>query len=437
MHKKANFDIPFGEGTIPFTFPEGLMAQAFEPLQTPALDNVAESVRACIEEPLGSRPLAEILSPGNQVVIVTADVTRKTNYAMWLPHLFDECNRLGVKDADIALLIGGGIHPPHDDLKNRQCFGAEVCARVQIWNHDATAAAMLTDLGVTTSGTPVRLNSRAVNADRVIVTGGANYHCFAGFSGGSKGVIPGISSKETIQANHRNALKKDGRGREMRADHGRLVDNPVHEDMVEVARMFSPDFLINIVNNAHGEVARILGGDLVTAHEEACKTVEKLYCQVIPRKADLIIASSGGFPYDISFYQAVKTLESAGRALRDGGTLIMVSECRDGYGSLEWEEFLQYQDTDVIEDLLRENFTVGGFIYYDMRTTLKRINAILVSSLTAEMTNKMGLHPASDLSMALNMARDFTSPIEVTYVFPQGSMSVPFIGSPDNEQAVA
>ncbi len=435
MGKESTIAIRYGERSIAITPPEKITAEVFNPREITPLKDISKAVKNSLVEPTGSKPLGEILSPGDRITIITSDITRKVNYPVWLPHLLNECNRMGVKDSNITLLVGIGIHPPHNDEKNMKAFGGEICRRVgdevcrriNIVNHDSQDSTGLTDLGRTTRGTPIRLNSLAVKADHVIVTGAANYHCFAGFSGGRKGVLPGISSKETIQNNHKLALKKSGRGKEMLADYGRLATNPVHEDMVEVAKKLAPDFMINVVTNPQGEIVGVFGGDLVQAHEKACTVVEEMYRQTVREKADLIIASSGGFPHDISFYQAVKTLESTTRALRDGGTLIMVAECQEGYGSTEWEEFLQYQECDVIEDLLRKDFTVGGFIYFDMRTTLKHVNVILVSSFSPEKVKKMGIHPAPDFQTALDMAYGFSSPLKTAYIFPQGSMTVPFL----------
>jgi len=435
MSKGSEFEIRYGEESMTFTLSTKFTTEVFQPRELSPPQNIPMALRASLDEAIGSKPLEDIFSAGDRLTIITADVTRKVNYPVWLHHLLDECNRMGVKDSEITLVVGIGIHPPHDDEKNMKVFGAEicrrigeeVCRRVIIVNHDSLDSSQLTDLGKTTRGTPIRINSLALRTDHVIVTGAAGYHCFAGFSGGRKGILPGISSKETIQNNHKLALKKDGKGREMLADYGRLSTNPVHEDMVEVAKRLAPDFLVNVVTNSRGEIVRFFCGDIIQAHEEACGLVEEMYRQELEEKADLIIASSGGFPLDICFYQAVKALESTTRALRDGGTLIMVAECQEGYGSTEWEEFLQYQECDVIEDLLRKDFTVGGFIYYDMRMTLKRINVILVSSLSPERVTRMGLNPAPDLSKALDMAQGFTDPIKTVYVFPQGSMTVPFM----------
>lgn len=434
MEKESPFEIYYGEKSISFTLPREIKAEVFKPREITPLEDISNALRVSLKEPMGSKPLGALLSAGDRITIVTADITRKVNYPKWLSLLLNECNRMGIKDSDMTLLVGIGIHPPHDDEKNMKVFGpeicqklgTEVCRRVNIVNHDSTDSSRLADLGATTRGTPVRLNSLAVKADHVIITGAAGYHCFAGFSGGRKGILPGIASKETIQYNHKLALKKNGRGREMLADYGRLSTNPVHEDMVEVAKKLSPDFLINVVTNSHGEIVGIFTGDLIQAHEKACSLVEKMYHQRVDERVDLVIASSGGFPHDISFYQAVKTLESTTRALRDGGTLIMIAECPEGYGSTEWKDFLRFQDIVVIEDLLRDDFTVGGFIYYDMRTTLKRVNAILVSSLAPEMVTRMGLYPAPNLSKALDMAQGFTNPVKTAYIFPQGSMTVPF-----------
>ncbi len=436
MERKSSFKLSYGGKSVSLILPGKIITQVFQPREKPPLKDISRAVRTSLDEPIGSKPLGELLSPGDRITILTADITRKVNYPVWLPHFLDECNRMGVKDSEITLLVGIGIHSPHDDEKNEKVFGpeicqrvgTEICKRVNIVNHDSQDRPRLIDLGATTRGTPIRLNSIATHADHVIVTGAAGYHCFAGFSGGRKGVLPGISSKETIQNNHRLALKKDGRGREMLADYGRLKTNPVHEDMVEVARKLAPDFLINVVTNSKGEVVRIFSGELVQAHEKACALVEEMYRQDIEQKADLIIASSGGFPHDLSFYQAVKTLESTTRVLRDGGTLIMIAECKEGYGSTEWEEFLRHQEPDAIEDLIRKDFTVGGFIYYDMKMTLKRIHVVLVSSFPSERVTKMGIHPAPDLSAALEMAKGFTNPLKTAYIFPQGSMTVPFIG---------
>ena len=291
-----------------------------------------ELIRTALRQPIASQPLEQIIKPGESVVIVTSDITRYTGSEIYLPILVEELNRIGVADEQISILIALGIHRRQTAAEHRKILGS-VYGRIAVFDHDCDDPDQLVELGQTTGGLPVVLNRRTVEADRLIVTGTVGFHYFAGFGGGRKGLVPGIAGRTTCMQSHFAVFNPPHiGGKQPLATTGSLEGNPVHQNLLQAARLAAPDFLLNTVLSPQKQLLAAFCGDLEQAHLAGCALVRELFQVSLPQAADLAIVSCGGEPKDINFIQAQKALDYGCRAVREGGIIILLAACRDGFG---------------------------------------------------------------------------------------------------------
>lgn len=382
-------------------------------------------IRRALAAPLATPPLGAICRAGERVVIVTSDITRYTGSELYLPLLVEELNRCGIGDDAIEIVIALGIHRRQSEAEHRKILGA-LYGRIAVFDHDCDDAAQLVDLGTTDAGIPVRVNRRVAEADRVIVTGTVGFHYFAGFGGGRKGLVPGVASRETCMASHFSVFNPPQvGGKHPRAVTGVLDGNPVHDNLLQAARMVGADFLLNTVLSPDKELLGVFCGDLEQAHLAGCQLVRDLYQVSLPAAADLAIISCGGQPKDINFIQAQKALDYGVNAVRAGGTVILLAACPDGFGHPTFFDWFRYQDLDQFEAALRENYQINGQTAHATLAKARRYRVILVSALSAGQTARMGMEKAAGLQEALDMAHAGLPAEAEIVVIPDGGMVLP------------
>lgn len=417
--------IPFGEKSLLFDFPGNWRKETLSPNPSIASDDPVKSIAEALEYPIESPRLQQIAASGQKVAIVVSDITRLwVRPAFFLPSLLQVLDQQGVRREDIVLIIGTGSHRDNSPAEIETLVGKEVSRNYRVLNHHAKNEEQLTRLGRTTRGTEVSINRHAADSDVVIVTGGISFHSLSGFSGGRKGILPGIAGYETIQQNHRLALKNGGGVLET-VKKGVLEGNPVADDMLEAGRMIPDTVLFNVVMNEAGRMVQAVSGDLEMAHRDGCRTVQEMSSVSLREKGDVVLAGPGGFPWDISLYQSIKTLENATYAVKEGGTILLVSECRDGVGPPDWVEWFELGKEEEIERELRKAFTIPGFIALKTVSFTRRFRVILVSSLKAEWVKKVGMIPASSIDEALGIAREGAGNGARSIFMPHGSFVLP------------
>lgn len=402
-------------------------ARVLQPaLPTPAASPAA-LVRQALAQPIGAPPLAQIIQPGESVVIVTSDITRYTGSEHYLPVLIEELNALGVADTQISIVIALGIHRPQSESEHRKILGP-LFGRIAVYDHDCDNPAELVTLGTTRGGLEVSINRRVCAADRVIVTGTVGFHYFAGFGGGRKGLVPGVASRATCMATHFGVFNPPQiGGKHPLATTGVLEGNPVHQAILEAARMVKPDFLLNTVLSPSKEILAAYCGDLEAAHLAACRLVEECYTVPLDEPADLAIVSCGGHPKDINFIQAHKALDYGVRALRPEGTLILLAACPDGFGNPTFFDWFRYQELGPFEAALRERYEINGQTAHATLMKAQNYRLILVSELTEVQTRTMGMEKAADLDAALIMAYDKLPAGPRTVIIPDGGTVLPVL----------
>jgi nickel-dependent lactate racemase len=363
--------------------------------------------------------------PGEKIVIVTSDITRHTGSEIYLPLLVERLNRQGIPDRDIEILIALGIHRAQTSHEHEKILGP-LYGRIRVRDHDCDNSAELVSIGRTSNGIDVRINRRAVEADRLILTGVIGFHYFAGFGGGRKSVLPGIASRQACMASHFAVLNPGhGNGKNPQAVTGNLSGNPVHKAMTEACALAAPDFILNTVLAPDKRIVAAFAGHWREAHEAGCRYYREHFSYPLSTKADLVVVSCGGFPKDINLIQAHKSMEYAAQALWDGGVMILLAECRDGFGNSTFFNWFRHKQLDRFEAALRESYEINGQTAYSTLQKALRFKIILVSELSGHRVEEMGMLPSSSLDEALQMADRFLPPSWTALVMPEGGSVLP------------
>jgi nickel-dependent lactate racemase len=296
-----------------------------------------------------------------------------------------------------------------------------IVQRIKTLNHDAYERASMIQLGQTVRGTPVEINRALKEHDHIILTGGVGFHYFAGFTGGRKSICPGLASSATIEATHMLALDFERGGRRAGVGTGLIEGNAVHEECEYIAGMVAPSFLINTVTDERGRVTRVYAGDWRAAHKRACAEYAEEHSIRIEGKRAVVIASCGGFPWDINLIQAHKSLDMAANACLEGGDIILLAECVDGFGRADFLKWFDVENSRELEARLREHYEVNGQTAWSLLVKAERFRVQLVSKLADEDVRRMRLVPARSVDEALaHIAQDAQG-----YIMPRASSLLP------------
>jgi len=421
----AQFSIGYGTREVVFSIPDQYAVSTIHANAVEPITNFHESILNALHNPINSKPFHELFHPGEKIVIIVSDITRLAYRSCeYLPILLDELTALGISDKDISIVMSTGDHRKQSVAEHRLIVGETVLQRVKIYDHDCHASDLV-PLSSTTRGTTVAMNRMVYEADRVILTGGISYHMIAGFGGGRKSICPGVCGERTIQENHGLALK----ARPSEICTGNMETNPVSNDMKEVAQMINPDFLLNVIVDEHKQFIGIVAGDWHEAFVAGTKIVEKAFGVPVASKADLVIASSGGFPKDIQLYQSVKALDNADFATVEGGNIILVSECSDGPGPESFLQWFKYKEYAEMKQALTLTFTMPGFVALRTAEILQTKRIYLVSGLDDELVKKVGMIPVKTVSEAFESILSGGGKLRTINIMPYASMTLPILAN--------
>ncbi len=419
----THIELGYGHGRVAFDYDETrytVLAPNEAEIERPLSD---AELGALIDDPLDSQPLEEIISPGERVLVVVSDATRATASAQVVNLLARRLIQLGVAPADLRIIFATGIHRAPTAQEKNELLTPFITQRLRTLDHDASDATQHVNLGTTERGTPIEVNRALVEHDHVILTGGISFHYFAGFTGGRKSICPGLASAHTVAATHLFALDTEHGTRRAGVGTGRLAGNAVHEECERIAAEVAPSFLLNTVVDERGRAVRLYAGDWRAAHRLACAEYATGHTIKIAEKRPLVIVSCGGAPYDINLTQAHKALDMAAHACTDGGTIILLAACPDGFGRADFPQWFAAADSRALAAQLLEHYAVNGQTAWALLTKAERFHVQLVSQLSDNDVRHMRLEPARTLDEALARV-DSHAP---GYIMPLGARYMPVV----------
>ena len=347
--------IDYGKNGLWIEVPNKNILKILKMKESVPIDNPMAHVQSAIENPIGSAPLSKIARGKKSVCIVICDITRPVPNKIILPPLLATLEASGIKRENITILIATGIHRPNLGNELTYLVGEEIAATYKIVNHFAKQKETHSYLGKTSRGTDVLIDATYVEADLKITTGFIEPHLMAGFSGGRKLICPGIASLDTVKVMHSPKILEHPNARE-----GIIEGNPFHEESLEIAKMAGMDFIVNVALNENKQITGIFAGDLEQAHEQGVAFVREKVGDTVPEPVDIVITTSAGYPLDATFYQSIKGLTAALPIVKQGGTIILAAECREGLGSPEFSQLLL--ETGDIEIFMQNIFRDDYFV---------------------------------------------------------------------------
>lgn len=375
-----------------------------------------EEVNRALQDPINSQKLRDIVNIGEKIVIITSDITRPMPSKIVLPHILQELEIAGVAHEDITIIFALGSHRKHTEEEKKYLVGEEIYNSFKCIDSDTKD---FIHLGYTTNNTPIDIFRPVVEADRRICLGNIEYHYFAGYSGGAKAIMPGVSTREAVQVNHSKMVDKN-------AYAGNLDSNPVRIDIEDTIKLIPIDFILNVVLNEEKEIIKAVAGHYIDAHRAGCKFLDGLYKVNLSEKADIVITSIGGYPKDINLYQAQKALDNAKHAVKDGGIIILVASCKEGLGEKVFENWmLEAKKSQDLIDRVKTRFELGGHKAAAIAMVLEKARIFLVSELDKDFVNKIFLEPYNNVQNAYNNAIKIMGQDAKVLLIPNGGSILP------------
>lgn len=406
----------YGKQSLMCNIPDKNYLGTLNPIEVSKVDDSRVEVKRALANPICSQKLKELVSSTDEVVILASDISRPAPSHVMLPPILAELNEVGVSDEQIKVIFGLGVHRNQTEEEKRKLVGDEIYNRVRCVDHDIDDCV---DVGKTKRGTEVAIFKEVLKADFVIATGNLEFHYFAGFSGGAKALAPGVCGRKTIRMNHAHFFDPNARS-------GQIENNPVREEIEEIGQLVGVDFMVNAILNSHKQVIKVVAGDVIAAHRKGVKYLNDLFRVEIDELADIVVVSPGGFPKDLNLYQSQKAMDHASMAVQDGGTIILVAECRDGIGEEKCAQDLtgDLSPPDLVDEL-KQNFILGRHKAARIAETHLKSEVYLVSDLPKEIKEKLFFKGFDSLDAALQKALKVQGEDAKILIMPYGASTLP------------
>lgn len=424
-----HIELKHGKNILSLNLPEKNILNVIKPNKFESLGSEEEVILNALENPIGTKRLKEIVKADESVCIVISDITRAyQKMSRYLPFIVDELKAAGVKDENIIFLSATGTHRRQTDDEHRILLGDKLYGKYKIYDHVSKDEESLKYVGTTTYGNEIYINKTALECDHIVITGSIVYHFLVGWGGGKKSILPGIAGYQSIMKNHGLSLSPElGKGTLPVIKCGNKENNPVYDDMLQAAEMVKPTFMFNVITGSDGNICAAVAGDFIKAHEKGQLLVDEKDGVYINEKADVVIASAGGFPKDINFYQTIKTVNNSVEALKEGGALIVLSECSEGLGGDQdvQDMILNFDNQLDREKSLRERYSISKYVGYYMCDMSEKFNFILVSGIIdKKLFKKTNVKVVDTLEEALKAACKGRSDLKIT-VMPYAANTLP------------
>jgi len=417
----TKIELPYGSSLLKVRIPTSNITCILNTQDIKSLANEKEAITNSLIAPIGCPPLLDCVNKNDRVVVIVTDNTRPCPDDRLLPPILAELEEK-VPRENITIIVALGLHPPLDKQELVKKLGRDIVENYNVMNHDVNQTV---NIGTTSRGTPVDINTRVVEADFRLSTGFIEPHFFAGFSGGRKSVAPGVFSVRSAYHNHGYAMIEHSCVKA-----GILKGNPIHEDMVEQARMAKLNFIVNVLLNKKREITHVVAGEAIKAHEKGCQIERDIAGVKVAHKVDITITTNSGAPLDMDLYQSCKGIDTAAQITRDGGIIIIASACSAGVGPEAFRELHASVSSpkEVLQKIRREEpIGVQWENQILARTQLKN-DVYLVSGLEDSAVKDMMMTPIGTIEEGLEKAfKNLGDNAEIA-VIPEGPLVLPLLG---------
>jgi lactate racemase len=416
--------LKYGKRNLKFIPGSGCFLGLLSPKNPVFKENEKNLISKSLTNPVKSKSIYNFIDQDDRVLIVIPDKTRLCRIKIVLPFILNILKEKKIKKENIKIIFANGSHAMQGKEVIKKIIGSRIFSSYNIYENNAFDIAEHSFFGRTKAGNRVYLNKILLSADKIITIGAVVHHYFAGFGGGAKLIMPGLAFHETIRENHRKTILNNGEmNPECRTSN--LNDNPVYEEIAESIQFIPPVFSICLVLDEKGWIINAKCGNILEAHRQAAKLVDKYYKIKIKKKADLVIVSAGGHPKDIDFIQSHKSINNAYKAVKENGIIIAAAECPDGIGSKTFLDWFKFKNDSEFKKSLLKNYTLNAQTALSLKTKLKQVKIVLISSLSSDLTDELGLVNFKNIDDALNYAESFLGNNYSYYVIKNGSLIVP------------
>ena len=417
--------IAYGRGELPVELPAG-RTTVIKPSHRDRLPDERAALRAALDAPIGSPALRNLPLDRSRICVVFTDITRPTPNDRLIPWLLEYLLEAGANDDAITLLNSTGTHRPNTREELEVMLTRPVVERFRVLNHECEKTSELVQFGTTKTGARALINRALVDAEIRIITGFIEPHFFAGFSGGPKGIMPGVAGLETVMSNHGAHHIADPQ-----AVFGINEGNPIWEEMRDIALRVGQSFLINVTLNDERGITGVFAGDLLKAHRAGTEFVRSTAMQPVDGLFDIVITSNSGYPLDMNLYQGVKGMSAAARIVKPGGLIVIACECSEGVpqGS-PFDHLLRETSSpeEVLGLLLQPGFQRAEQWQVQIQSLIsKRARVLLHSNLPPDDVRAAHLTPCANISATVEEELARLGPSGRVAVLPQGPLTVPYL----------
>ncbi len=425
------YHVPYDKGELAFELPAGWRGAVVESKTVPPIQDVPAAVAAAVARPVNSPPLRELAKPGDKVCIVFTDVTRASPDWLLVPPLLAELEAAGVRDKDITLLCGIGMHRASTFEEKVAKLGQAVVERYRVIDSEPQNPAALVDLGMTETGIPLSVNRTAYEADLLIATGIVEPHQYAGYSGGRKTLAVGAAGEAMIAYTH-GAHMVDHPGTRL----GRTEGNPFHEAVSEAARRAGLRFIVNVVQDDQKRIVCVRAGEPEATFNELVAFARTLYEVPVPQQYDVAVAGVG-YPKDANLYQASRAASylffAPTPVVKPGGFYITPAPCGEGAGEGVGEQrFLKaMQDAPgiqfILDDARQNGYPPGQQRAFVMAKVLEQNDVIIVGAQDPELIRSAKFLAAPTMDAAFRLVADRLGGDLDLLVVPHALLTLPIV----------
>jgi len=318
----ATIELPYGSSCLTFEIPDDYLGEVVSPRRIVADSGTDAAIRHALDDPVGTPVLPKILRPEQKVAVIIDDISRETPTAQMLPPLLEVLTNAGAETANVSIVIALGTHRSMTEAEIAVKVGPEILKTYRVFNTPCTDDRDMVYLGTSSNGIPAYIHRSVAEADIRIGVGMISPHMDTGFSGGAKIILPGVCSRQTVDAFHARQASLSG-------NQLGVVDAPMRHDLETfVGDRVGLDFILNAVLNRDGTLYRCVAGHYIQAHRRGVEFAREVYGVPVARRYPLVI--SNAFPAQIDLWQSTKGIASGELMTLDRGTLILVTHCREG-----------------------------------------------------------------------------------------------------------